>query len=110
MSIRVARIVFMVVMMLMISKGADAQEVVGTVQIRNNHPFPVEVYSQTYNKFGTLVWVQLYVVGPNSFANIPEIPANSLLGVQSSQKGKNWPPFQVYYSNPYSPFYIYEVP
>ena len=105
-----SRFVFTILITLLFSTSVHSQQVWGTVQIQNRHPFAVDVLVQRYNQVGVLVWVPIYRVVPNGFANIPGIPSGTYIGLQGVGNNRNWTPFPVYYPNPYNPFFIYVIP
>ena len=96
-----------ILIILAISSVAKAD--LGVVRIINQHPFVVEVHSQNYNYYGQPYWVFVTHINPNSYVDLPNVPAGALLGLQTPNSQYVWRPFQVYYSNPYNRFSVYYV-
>ena len=69
------------------------------VRVVNEHPFPVQVNSQTFNRFGHPQWVFVATVPPRSYIDIPNVPIGAMLGVESSQLRRAWQSFKVSKTN-----------
>ncbi len=90
--------------------GAGVPQNFMLVRIINPHPFPVQVHSQTFNPYGRSQWVMVTTVSPQSYADIPNVPVGAVLGVNSPQQNRSWPPFQVVRTSPYASIFNYRVP
>ena len=77
------------------------------VRIINQHSFPVQVNSQTFNRFGYPQWVFVATVPPRSYVDIPNVPIGAMLGVNSSQLRSTWQSFKVSRTN--KPIFEYNV-
>lgn len=80
------------------------------IRIINPNRFPVSLHLRDINAFGYENWIQIAIIRPQSYVDIPNIPAGTFLGVDAKPEGISWPPFQVYLRSQYMPNYIYQVP
>lgn len=77
------------------------------VRVVNQHSFPVQVNSQTFNKFGYTQWVFVATVPPRSYIDIPNVPIGAMFGIKSSQLRSSWQSFKV--SRTDKPIFVYRV-
>ena len=88
---------------------AAAQGFVGVVRINNPYPMPAQVYVQNLDFVGRPTWTPVAGIGPNAFINLPAVPPGKLFGVKLAN-GREFPPFQAWFSNPYQALYVYTIP
>ena len=91
-----------------ISAPARAQQVFGLLRVFNPQPIQAQVFTLNLNPWGVPQWMPIAMVPPNSYVDLPNVPNGQQFGVQLAN-GRNLPPFNVFFPNPYNPYFEYHA-
>jgi hypothetical protein len=89
---------------------ASAQDgLFGVVRVVNPSQVQAQIYTRNVNFYGAQQWVPIAVVQPGSFIDLPRVPNGQWFGVRL-QNGRSFPAWQVVYTDPNKPFFLYTLP
>ena len=70
----------------------------GTVQIVNNNPFGINIYTQGYDGFGRPFWRRIGAIPPKRTRVFPRVPNGILFGADNRGMRTSFPPQRVNYN------------